>query len=141
MNDPLIPALSFLPLLFVARYVPRARQTLFFSATWPREVRSVASGFAINAPVQIFIGNVSVSLVATCMLHARLKPHAAAQDRPVAAATIKQRVRIVSGGRTDAEKLAALREYLLSKPPGSRILVFVGMKAKADWLQASLASG
>ena len=45
----------------IAQYVPRSRQTLFFSATWPREVQAIANRFAINRPVKLFVGKVSVS--------------------------------------------------------------------------------
>ena len=48
-------------LLSISRYIPRARQTLFFSATWPSEVQKVAERFASNRPVRLFVGNVSVS--------------------------------------------------------------------------------
>ena len=48
----------------VASALPQDRQTLFFSATWPREVQAVASQFARNKPVRIFIGNVQEKLVA-----------------------------------------------------------------------------
>jgi ATP-dependent RNA helicase DDX5/DBP2 len=34
----------------VAR-IPQARQTLFFSATWPREVKKIASQFVRNRTV------------------------------------------------------------------------------------------
>ena len=44
--------------------IPPTRQTLFFSATWPREVKSIASQFVRNQTVHIFIGGVEEKLVA-----------------------------------------------------------------------------
>ena len=41
----------------VAR-IPRERQTLFFSATWPREVKAIASQFVTRATVHVFVGAV-----------------------------------------------------------------------------------
>lgn len=38
--------------------IPRERQTLFFSATWPREVKSIASQFVTRATVHVFVGAV-----------------------------------------------------------------------------------
>ncbi|GAX86476.1 hypothetical protein CEUSTIGMA_g13885.t1, partial [Chlamydomonas eustigma] len=102
-------------LLRISRYVPRARQTLFFSATWPQQVQRVALKFAVNDPVKVFIGKVS--------------------DRPVAALTITQLVKVVH----QLEKLDELIEYIKSKPRGSRILVFVGQKYRCDWLAENLS--
>ena len=44
--------------------IPPNRQTLFFSATWPREVKSIAAQFVRNQTVHIFIGGVEEKLVA-----------------------------------------------------------------------------
>lgn len=44
----------------LVRFLPKERQTVFFSATWPREVKQIAGTFATNSPVHIFIGNVQV---------------------------------------------------------------------------------
>lgn len=48
----------------IVRTIPRQRQTLFFSATWPREVKQIASQFVINQTVHVFIGGVEEKLVA-----------------------------------------------------------------------------
>jgi ATP-dependent RNA helicase DDX5/DBP2 len=39
---------------------PPARQTLFFSATWPKEVQHIARQLCKNDPVRVFVGNVQV---------------------------------------------------------------------------------
>ena len=56
----------------------------------------------------------------------------------MAALTITQLVKVVK--RPD-EKLAALIEYIGSKPKGSRIMIFVGTRVRCDWLAHSLMSG
>ncbi|KAG2443150.1 hypothetical protein HYH02_009561 [Chlamydomonas schloesseri] len=73
----------------VVRALPPGRQTLFFSATWPAEVRAAAASFAASQrPVQVFIGDV--------------------QAKPVAATSIRQRVAVVD----PADKIATLEAYL-----------------------------
>lgn len=44
--------------------LPQQRQTLFFSATWPKEVKNIASQFVRNHPVHVFVGGVEEKLVA-----------------------------------------------------------------------------
>jgi superfamily II DNA/RNA helicase len=46
------------------RSIPTQRQTLFFSATWPREVKAIASQFVTNRTVHVFLGGVEEKLVA-----------------------------------------------------------------------------
>ncbi|KAG2497420.1 hypothetical protein HYH03_004575 [Edaphochlamys debaryana] len=77
----------------VARHMPDSRQTLFFSATWPREVERAAGRFARQKPVRVFIGDV--------------------QAKPVAATTITQTVQVVEGG--ERGKMEALETYLRSR--------------------------
>lgn len=43
---------------------PPPRQTLFFSATWPREVQAVARALCRNDPVRVFVGGAQRKLVA-----------------------------------------------------------------------------
>ena len=42
----------------IVRQVPPARQTLFFSATWPKEVKSIAAQFVSADAVCVFVGQV-----------------------------------------------------------------------------------
>ncbi len=37
----------------IVRSIPTNRQTLFFSATWPREVKAIASQFVTNKTVSL----------------------------------------------------------------------------------------
>lgn len=48
----------------IVAQLPPQRQTLFFSATWPKEVKQIASQFVVNDTVHIFIGGVEEKLVA-----------------------------------------------------------------------------
>jgi len=48
----------------IVAQLPAQRQTLFFSATWPKEVKSIAAQFVVNDTVHIFIGGVEEKLVA-----------------------------------------------------------------------------
>eukprot|EP00775_Hariotina_reticulata_P012356 gene12356-12490_t len=42
---------------------PPPRQTLFFSATWPKEVQQIARQLCNNDPVRVFVGNVQCDLL------------------------------------------------------------------------------
>ena len=42
----------------VVKHVPDARQTLLFSATWPKEIRQLAHDF-LKDPIQVNVGEVN----------------------------------------------------------------------------------
>ena len=42
----------------VVKHVPEARQTLLFSATWPREIQNLAHDF-LKDPIQVNVGDVN----------------------------------------------------------------------------------
>lgn len=65
------------------------RQTLFFSATWPKEVQSIARQLCRNDPVRVFVGNV--------------------QERLVANKDVTQLVALLG---SDEDRLPALQEYI-----------------------------
>lgn len=46
----------------VSRSMSSDRQTLFFSATWPKDVRDAAATFAKRRAVRLFIGDVQVGV-------------------------------------------------------------------------------
>ena len=98
----------------VAR-IPPARQTLFFTATWPKEVRRLASEF-LNQPAIIYIGDTN-SLVAnkdvTQIVHV-------VDDRPGA-------------------KDFLLQDIIRKEGPGARIIIFCSTKRMCDQLERSLA--
>ncbi|GBF95917.1 DEAD box RNA helicase [Raphidocelis subcapitata] len=96
------------------------RQTLFFSATWPREVQAIARTLCRNDPVRVFVGG--------------------AQKKLVANKDITQHVQILENER---DKLPALREFLDRQAwrEGARVIVFTSTKRTADWLEQALSHG
>ena len=58
------------------RSIPPQRQTLFFSATWPREVKAIASQFVQNRTVHVFVGGVEEKLMANKAITQVLSPSA-----------------------------------------------------------------
>eukprot|EP00884_Botryococcus_braunii_P017480 jgi/Botrbrau1/4415/Bobra.0348s0007.1 len=94
--------------------IPSQRQTLFFSATWPREVKAIASQFVRKRPVHVFVGGV--------------------EERLVANKAITQYVDVVQG----YEKMQRLQQILRSKPPGTRIIIFSSTKRMCDQLAQQL---
>lgn len=87
------------------------RQTLMWSATWPREVQAIARDF-LSDPYQVTVG--SLDLRANIM--------------------IRQIVEVV----TDYEKYSRLVHHLRDYNDGSRVLIFVETKKGCDQLTRSL---
>ena len=56
----------------IVRQIPMQRQTLFFSATWPKEVKAIAAQFVTNHTVHVFVGGVEEKLVANKAICIRL---------------------------------------------------------------------
>ena len=94
--------------------IPQQRQTLFYTATWPRAVRSLAYEF-LRTPVQVEVGDIN-SLNAN-------------KD-------ITQLVHIV---RNQGEKQQVMTQIFQSLEAGSRILVFTSTKRMCDQLGMQLA--
>lgn len=90
--------------------IPPQRQTLFFSATWPREVKQIASQFVVNRTVHVFVGGVEEKLVAN--------------------KSITQHILVVG----QHEKMTQLVGLLRSKPPGTKMIIFSGTKRMCDQL-------
>jgi len=82
----------------IVRSIPPQRQTLFFSATWPREVKQIASQFVTHNTVHVFVGGVEEKLVAN--------------------KAITQYVELMDS----YNKMNRLGQILRSKPPGSRMI-------------------
>lgn len=99
----------------IVRNIPTKRQTLFFSATWPREVKAIARQFVTNHTVHVFVG--------------------AVEDKLVANKSITQHVVMVE----NHEKNTELARVLRSKPAGDRIIIFCTTKRTCDQLARSLA--
>jgi len=88
------------------------RQTLLFSATWPREVEQLARDFSHN-PIQVNIGSLDLS----------------------ANKNVTQVVRVCQ--RYDKERY--LQQVLRNTEPGAKMIIFTGTKRMADRLEGTLA--
>ncbi|KAL6551478.1 hypothetical protein OROGR_007632 [Orobanche gracilis] len=97
----------------IVKEVPSQRQTLMYTATWPKEVRRIAADLLVN-PVQVNIGNV---------------------DELVANKAITQYVEVLS----PMDKRRRLEQILRSQEPGSKIIIFCSTKKMCDQLAGSLS--
>ncbi|KAF0920382.1 hypothetical protein E2562_034839 [Oryza meyeriana var. granulata] len=97
----------------IVKQVQPKRQTLMFTATWPKEVRKIASDLLAN-PVQVNIGNT---------------------DQLVANKSITQYVDVI----TPTEKSRRLDQILRSQEPGSKIIIFCSTKRMCDQLARNLS--
>lgn len=96
----------------ILKEVPSGRQTLMYTATWPKEVRKIAAEFMTN-PVQINIGN---------------------SNELVANKAITQHVEVVS----PMEKQRRVEQIMRSQEPGSKIIIFCSTKKMCDQLTRKL---
>ncbi|XP_042021050.1 ATP-dependent RNA helicase-like protein DB10 [Salvia splendens] len=96
----------------IVKEVPVRRQTLMYTATWPKEVRRIASDLLVS-PVQVNIGNV---------------------DELVANKAITQHVEVL----TPMDKRRRLEQILRSQEPGSKIIIFCSTKKMCDQLAGTL---
>ncbi|XVF16386.1 hypothetical protein REPUB_Repub10bG0026900 [Reevesia pubescens] len=97
----------------IVKEVPTRRQTLMYTATWPREVRKIAADLLVK-PVQVNIGNI---------------------DELVANKSITQYVEVLS----PMEKHRRLEQILRSQEPGSKIIIFCSTKKMCDQLARNLS--
>mmetsp|Transcript_111839 Transcript_111839/g.316345 ORF Transcript_111839/g.316345 Transcript_111839/m.316345 type:complete len:582 (+) Transcript_111839:76-1821(+) len=95
--------------------IPENRQTLLFTATWPREVRSLASEF-LQRPIHVQTGAVDVLTVNK---------------------DIEQHVIFVA---SEQEKAQQLTQLLQTMCQGDRCLIFCEMKRSAEELASQLSS-
>ncbi|KAK4426138.1 ATP-dependent RNA helicase-like protein DB10 [Sesamum alatum] len=96
----------------IVKEVPSRRQTLMYTATWPKEVRRIAADLLVN-PVQVNIGNV---------------------DELAANKAITQHVEVLS----PMDKRRRLEQILRSQEPGSKIIIFCSTKKMCDQLAGNL---
>ncbi|KAK1316230.1 DEAD-box ATP-dependent RNA helicase 14 [Acorus calamus] len=96
----------------IVKEIPPRRQTLMYTATWPKEVRKIAADLLIK-PVQVNIGNI---------------------NELVANKAITQCIEVI----TPMEKQRRLEQILRSQDPGSKIIVFCSTKRMCDQLARSL---
>ncbi|CAL1358084.1 unnamed protein product [Linum trigynum] len=97
----------------IVKEVPSRRQTLMYTATWPKEVRKIAADLLVN-PVQVNIGNV---------------------DELVANKSITQHVEVLAS----MEKHRRLEQILRSQEPGSKVIIFCSTKKMCDQLARNLS--
>ncbi|XP_042975853.1 ATP-dependent RNA helicase-like protein DB10 [Carya illinoinensis] len=97
----------------IVKEVPPRRQTLMYTATWPKEVRKIAADLLVN-PVQVNIGNV---------------------DELVANKSITQYVELLA----PMEKHRRVEQILRSQEPGSKIIIFCSTKKMCDQLARNLS--
>ncbi|KAL5793203.1 hypothetical protein ACOSP7_001797 [Xanthoceras sorbifolium] len=96
----------------IVKEVPARRQTLMYTATWPKEVRKIAADLLVN-PVQVNIGNV---------------------DELAANKAITQYIEVLA----PMEKHRRLEQILRSQEPGSKIIIFCSTKKMCDQLARNL---
>ncbi|KAI7751626.1 hypothetical protein M8C21_014770, partial [Ambrosia artemisiifolia] len=96
----------------IVKEVPARRQTLMYTATWPKEVRKIAADLLVN-PVQVNIGSV---------------------DELVANKAITQHIELLP----PMEKNRRLEQILRSQEPRSKIIIFCTTKKMCDQLARSL---
>jgi len=99
----------------IVRAIPPNRQTLFFSATWPREVKQIASQFVRNRTVHVFVGGVEEKLMAN--------------------KAIKQHVEVMQSSQA---KMGRCQDILRKFPRGTRIIIFCSTKRMCDQLAWNL---
>jgi ATP-dependent RNA helicase DDX5/DBP2 len=96
----------------IVKEVPTRRQTLMYTATWPKEVRKIAADLLVN-PVQVNIGNV---------------------DELVANKSITQHIELLA----PLDKHRRLEQILRSQDPGSKVIIFCSTKKMCDQLSRNL---
>jgi ATP-dependent RNA helicase DDX5/DBP2 len=100
--------------------IPRTRQTMFFTATWPREVRQLATEFVTNNTVQINMGD---------------------RNKLAANKDVTQHVIVMSEGEK-MHKAVELLDKLIAESPDKekhqKIIVFASKKSTCDALATDL---
>jgi len=98
----------------VVAQIPRERQTMMFSATWPPEVQKMARDYMSHSPVQICVGHAATKLTSN---------H-----------SVEQTVQVIDS----RAKRRRLSEWLEKWRGQGRILVFAVYKRSCEWLCNSL---
>ncbi|XP_015900083.2 DEAD-box ATP-dependent RNA helicase 46 [Ziziphus jujuba] len=96
----------------IVNEIPPRRQTLMYTATWPKEVRKIAGDLLVN-PVQVNIGSV---------------------DELAANKAITQYVEVV----LQMEKQRRLEQILRAQERGSKVIIFCSTKRLCDQLTRSI---
>ncbi|XP_047309028.1 DEAD-box ATP-dependent RNA helicase 40-like [Impatiens glandulifera] len=96
----------------IVNEIPPRRQTLMFTATWPKEVRKIANDLLVG-PIQVNIGSV---------------------DELAANKSITQYVEVVH----QMDKQRRVEQILRSQEPGSKVILFCSTKRLCDQLARSI---
>lgn len=96
----------------IVQEIPPRRQTLMYTATWPKEVRKIAADLLVK-PVQVNIGSI---------------------DELVANKSITQIIEVVS----PMEKNRRLEQILRSQEPGAKVIIFCSTKKMCDQLSRTV---
>ncbi|KAF5765963.1 putative RNA helicase [Helianthus annuus] len=96
----------------IVKEVPARRQTLMYTATWPKEVRKIAADLLVN-PVQVNIGNV---------------------NELVANKSITQFVEVLA----PTEKHRRVEQILRSQEQRAKVIIFCSTKRMCDQLARNL---
>ncbi|KAL8141448.1 hypothetical protein V2J09_014480 [Rumex salicifolius] len=96
----------------IVNEIPPRRQTLMYTATWPKEVRKIAGDLLVN-PIQVNIGSI---------------------DELAANKSITQYIEVVP----QMEKHRRLEQILISQERGSKIIIFCSTKKLCDELTRSI---
>lgn len=94
----------------------RNRQTLMFTATWPKEVRELASTF-MNQPVKVSIGN---------------------RDELTANKRITQIVEVIDPFKKEKKLLELLKKYQSGAKKDDKVLIFALYKKEASRVERNL---
>lgn len=117
------------------------RQTLFFSATWPKEVQAVAAQFCRSDAVQVFIGDVSSKAVANRDVRQLVRLFRSESDKMDALVTLlrdQQQAAAAAGGAASSSrtlvftrrKVTADEVYMHLRRAGLRVYVIHGDKTQ-----------
>ncbi|KOO35986.1 dead-box ATP-dependent RNA helicase, partial [Chrysochromulina tobinii] len=96
----------------IFQLLPSKRQTLFFTATWPREVQQLAKSYLSPNAMQIFVGGADTKLVANKSVTQKFEQ------------------------LTPAEKPERLMKVIMEQPADAKIVVFCNTKADCAKLEA-----
>lgn len=128
----------------IVKEIPPQRQTLMFTATWPKEVRKIAADLLVH-PVQVNIGNID-ELVANKSIAQVLFLILFANDcflmlcntdkiiTKCLTIDLPQRIEMVM----PMEKQRRVEQILRSQEPGSKILIFCSTKKMCNQLSRTL---
>lgn len=100
----------------IIKETSQVRQTLMFTATWPKEVRELASSF-MKDPVKIFVGN---------------------RDELSANKRITQIVEVIDPFKKEKKLLELLKKYQSGSKKNDKVLIFALYKKEASRVERNL---